>query len=427
MKAGVPVVSRKVSSSALSLLISLGLHLSLFIVLSYITFGTPPETLPVEVSLAPDETVQQKQAEKLEVKNEKTPGVKNPIIETKDKVPVVKQEMPNMAKGEKPGDKANIKDKGPVGKEYSKEGSPKGADEGYTWGDENMKIVRKITPQTRMSKDKSFSVRGEAIKEITADYIHFHAYVYSQEVEVSKSQKARGQINALRGMDQGMDNFKSKFKRAYLGRVKFELFKEGDPEIQMASIFDPVFKTMNYVYVARQKVTLTLDNKSGTFIDDYMKEIANAGGSFSPEFKIIQRLNKTIYYNKELDFSGSEMGGQPVFNTLEDYEKRNAELQGKALGKALKGDAGKDDTNGPLGTQDSFVTLSVKEESRKAAEKELKKLAIDDAKKKAGQQAKDLGIPIEDISPLVEATVENKVKKDLSGKLIIRVSVLLYY
>jgi len=447
MKVGTSGVSTKITSSTLSFFIALGFHLSLFITLSYITFEAIQETLPVEVSLAPDESVRPKEADKpVEVQNEKRDGVKNPLVETKDKVPVVKQEMPNMAKGENPGDKSNIKDKGLVGKEFSDQGSPKGLNDGFTWGDSKMTLVKEITPQNRVDKTKSMSVKGESEIKAIPDIAFVQMTISTRDKVIKTATENTNQkIIYLMKTLQRIALYK---KGPIRGSTVVDVKKWGTPKVEQVLVgykkedynpgygarsdmvaggetfYDPVTgayirKIPMYEYKVTQNITLDVQN---LFI--YTDEII---GVVSEAVKNGAELVANTVVPPGIS-SRAELGNNTVFGKAGDPTSQGSTPTAAAQPYSVLGKEGgvEGKTEDKL-AQDGVVSFGFTDASREKLKKQVVEMAVENAKKKASIMAKQLGISIKDITPLIDEEVSFGKDVDESRQITIHGKVTLWF
>lgn len=77
--------------------------------------------------------------------------------------------------------------------------------------------------------------------------------------------------------------------------------------------------------------------------------------------------------------------------------------------------------------QDNVITYGFKDETKEKLKKQVVELAVENAKKKAALMAKQLGIPIKDITPLIDEEVSFGKELDESRQITITGRVTLYF
>ena len=324
------------------------------------------------------------------------------------------------------------------------------ADDGWSWNGEKFKTVKVIALNNRVEKEKCFVAEGSASEEVEAEYIQFRFYVSGQQIEVEAANKILGRLNAYLAVDQAIENFKAKFGRWAFNqadfvktlnksnkggttddyKIYFTLVKEKDSDMQMATLNDEgaPFSLIQYIFKCRQRVVLKVKNGGRKKLLDIEKYISDSGGSVEPEnisFDPVKGVdsNAKIFYNRDYD-RFDKFFKPPYYCAIVDKDMENAALEARGIGKAIKGFMG---TNNEEEKNMDYIALIIDETKRENILEKLMPKAIEEAKKNAVKLAKDNGIAIEGITPLLEIEYNETIKKDFSGGLKITAKARIFY
>ena len=419
-----------------SFLVSFAVHGLLFLALSAMSFKISiDETQLVEVELSPDLSVPilPDKPDKENVSETPSTG-KDVLIPTKEKVPDVnQQQIPVAAKGDKLGDKNNIKDKGPVGNEFSNQGSPKGAEEGYTWGGDNMTLVKTITPQNRIDKTKSWSVKGEAEIKAVPDKSFVQMAIEARDPLVkSAMDKIDQKIKYLRRAIASTPSYQTTKVRS---STDITVEKWGTPRIEQViiaykkeSVTSPVGSRQEFM----QGGEIFFDNSTA----EYYKKV--------PIYEYLITSNITMDVSSRFSYSeelievisiATKNGANLITNKIIPTRVSSAAESGGLLGphanlgtsdtdkKTIADDRG---TNYNL-SQDNVISYGFKDATKEKLKKQVVEMAVENAKKKAALMAKQLGISIKDITPLIDEDVSFGRELDESRQITITGRVTLYF